>query len=171
MNPEKIKLLIEELQKFSSIKTDLINSNYKRKEERVFRTYYRSLLLILIEYIKFRKNKAISEEAKTLQNADQIFKGARIWISLLGICIAFPGVLFVFLLGEGYNVILYTLGALDAIAIFLIIRAIQRQPAKLQAKLEKTGVTIKQLLYLIKQIEQSLPETNETKPNIVQPKS
>ncbi len=157
MENERIKSLVEDLNQYSDYNAKLMASNFAGSDVKAFKKYYSALHLELVEYIKFKKNKKLSEKAKDLLSTADLFKSTSRWIGALGLTIVFPGILLVYMLfADVEDWIMISTTIVVAVFVFVIIRQIQRQPQKMIALFKKNEENCKKVTSVIKKEEHQI---------------
>lgn len=131
MEKKEIEELVVGLKMYQEAVGKISNGKPKRQDMDKFKTYYEKTYTKLVAYIKFSKNKTLSEKAKELPLLKQLFATFNIYMAILIVIMIGPLSLMVYLYTlKGFENLIYTMVALDVVIIFFLVRKIQSESAK-----------------------------------------
>lgn len=153
MDIKSVNVLIDNLKAYPTHSKKVQLANFSLSSVKAFKKFHNTLHLKLIEYVKFKKDKNLSEAAKQLKLSKEIFYDTDKWIALLSISIVFPGILliYMFIANTSSNVMITTT-VLEVLILFLLLKKIQQQPQNLVQKLEDNAKICKRLITRIDKI-------------------
>lgn len=128
MEKKEIEELIDGLRLYQEEVGKISNGKPKRKDMDKFKSYYEKTYKKLVEYIKFSKNKTLSEKAKELPLLKQLFSTFNIYMAVLIVLMIGPLSLVVYLYTlTSYDTLIYTMVGTDVLIIFFLVRKIQKE--------------------------------------------
>ena len=126
-NKEKEEL-IGGLKSYQKELDKISNGKPKRKDMEKFKSYYEKTYTTLVEFIKFSKNKELSEKAKELPLLKKLFSTFNIYMAFLIVIMIGPLSLMVYLYTlKDFDTLIYTMVGIDVIIIFFLVRKIQTE--------------------------------------------
>lgn len=128
MEKKEIEELIDELRLYQEEVGKISNGKPKRKDMDKFKSYYEKTYKKLVEYIKFSKNKTLSEKAKELPLLKRLFSTFNIYMAVLIVIMIGPLSLVVYLYTlTSYDTLIYAMVGTDVLIIFFLVRKIQKE--------------------------------------------
>lgn len=147
MSDKVEKTLVETLKNYKDFSSKIEANPSSKKEMDAFKTYYKGLYKKLSEHILAEKDKAISDLAKQLPILSDLFSTFNKYMALLIFMFIGPSVLMVYLytLNDYINFI-YAIIAIDVIALFFIVKEIQKEAKVVIHEIVNANKTINLIL-------------------------
>ncbi len=128
MEKKEIEELIEGLKSYQEELGKISNGKPKRKDMDKFKSYYEKTYTKLVEFIKLKKSKELSEKAKELPLLKSLFSTFNIYMAILILIMIGPLSLMVYLYTlTSYNTLIYTMVGVDVVVIFFLVKKIQKE--------------------------------------------
>jgi len=150
MEKKELDELIKDLRLYQEEVGKINNGKPKRQDMDKFKTYYEKTYKKLVEYIKFSKNKTISEKAKELPVLKPLFARFNIYMAFLIVIMIGPLALMVYLYTlTSYENLIFAMVGVDVVIIFFLVRVIQKESTKIINTLTAALPIVKNVAKLI----------------------
>ena len=161
MEEDKTTQLIADLKLYQEHMKTLDKSKFGKKEMEDFKKYYSKTYKNLVEVIKEKKDKSLSEAAKNIPVLREVMSKFNMYTAFLVTAFLAPFSLIVYLyvLGD-YDYLVYGIIAADVILLFILVRQMQKYTMKVKQDLINGVPHIKKVIHILEQLV-SAPKLQE----------